>query len=188
MSSTLIIPQKVDGFSYNTQLLYLPQRYFVNALAEYDILRRANNYRPRWFTIPDDIGLPVQPFDTYYYQDEVSDGSYLVGYQFASVSATAPNNTPAATTASDICVQATDNCTGLPLFQDFANGNGCSSNFTARMGWIMLSRPRLILSPGQFNVEIANRTANTINCQLLMLFAEPCRLIDEAMLEREARL
>jgi hypothetical protein len=187
LNQSLVIPQKVDGFSYNAQLLYLPERYFPNALAELDILRRANNYRPRWFTIPDDIGVPIQPFDTYYYQCEVADGSYLWGYQFSSVSATDPNGTPAVTTASDICIQATDSCTGIPLFLDFANGFGCHANFTSGAVPVLLSRPRLVLTPGLVNIEIANRTANSITCQLLLMFAEPCRLIDEAMLERGIR-
>lgn len=184
MSGPLVIPQKVDGFSYNTQLLYLPQRYFPNALAELDILRRANNYRPRWFVIPDDIGVPIAPFDTYYYQIEVADGSYCWGYQFASVSATDQSNNPAATTASDLCIEVTDSCTGIPLFQDFANGLGMHSDFSSRAVPILLSRPRLILAPGLVNVEIANRTANNITCQLLIMFAEPCRLVDEKSLER----
>jgi hypothetical protein len=184
MQDTLIIPQKVDGFSYNTQLLYLPERYAPNALAEMDILRRANNYRPRWFTVPDDIGQPVQPFDTYYYEINVADGSYCWGYEFCSVSAIAPNGSPAATTAADICIQATDACTGIPLFQDFANGFGAHSDFSSRFVPIILAKPRLILDPGLVTVEIANRTANQITCQLLLMFAEPCRLIEEAMLER----
>lgn len=179
----LVIPQKVDGFSYNTELLYLPERYFPDALAEMDVLRRANNYRPRWFTIPDDIGIPVQPYDTYYYQVEVADGSYCWGYTFASISAIPPGGGSTATTASDICIQATDSCTGIPLFQDFANGFGCRSNFTSRAVPIILSKPRLILSPGLVNVEIANRTPNQITCQLLLLFAEPCKLIEEIMRE-----
>lgn len=180
----LVIPQKVDGFSYNTQLLYLWERYFPNALAELDILRRANNYRPRWFTIPDDIGVPVQPYDTYYQQVEVADGSYLWGYEFCSVSALSPSNASTPTTASDLCIQITDSCTGIPIFQDFANGNGCHSDFSSRAVPILLSKPRLILTPGLVNCEIANRTANQITCQLLLMFAEPCRIIDELFRER----
>ena len=185
--NALTVPQKVDGFSYNTELLYLPNRYFPNALAELDILRRANNYKPRWFTIPDDAGEPVQPFDTYYYTCEVADGSYCIGYEFASLSALNQAGGNAATTAADICIQATDVCSGISLFQDFANGLGCHSDGSARCSPILLSRPRLILNPGLVNVEISNRTANLITCQLLLLFAEPCRLIDEAMLERGMR-
>lgn len=184
MTSPIIIPQKVDGFMYNTELLMLPERYFPNALMEMSIIRRANNFRPRWFTIPDDIGEPINPFDTYYFQIEVAEGSYCWGYIFTSVSATF-NGEPVATTAKDLCVQLTDSCTGIPLFQDFANGNGCTSNFSARVPQIVLSKPRLILSPGLVNVEIANTTPNLINAQLLVMFAEPCRIIDETTLARE---
>ena len=39
--------------------------------------------------------------------------------------------------------------------------------------------------PGLVNVEIANRTPNTINCQLLLMFAESCKLIDEDTRQRD---
>lgn len=180
-----MLKQVVDGFSYNTMFNWLPVRYFPNALAQLDILRRAANYKPRWWCIPDDIGQPIQPYDTYYYQCEISPGSYLWGWQFASVSATDTALSPVATTASDILIQATDACTGVPLFQDFANGGGCHSDFSSRMVPILLSQPRLILEPGLVNVEIANRTGNLITCQLLLMFAESCKVINEQTLERD---
>lgn len=181
---TVVLPQVVDGFTYNTQLLYLPNRYFPNALAQLDILRRAANYRPRWFCVPEDIGQPIQPYDTYYYQIEVAADSYLWGYSFASVSALNPAGAPAETTAADLLIQAVDSCTGVPLFQDFANGGGNHSNFSSRANPILLTQPRLILNPGLVNVEISNRTANTITCQFLLHFAEPCRIITEEDRER----
>lgn len=177
--SPIYVPQVVDGFSYNSQLLYLANRYWPNALAQMDILRRANNFRPRWFSIPEDIGEPIQPYDTFYQQIEVADGSYLWGYVFSSISALDTTGAPIATTSANLCIQATDSCTGIPLFQDFANGSACSTDFSARMPVIPLSNPRLILKPGQVNVEIANRTANTITCQLAMFFAEPCRITED---------
>ncbi len=180
---TTTLAQVVDGFTYNTQLLFLPNRYFPNALAQMDILRRAANYRPRWFVVPDDIDQPIQPYDTLYYQIEVAANSYLWGYSFASISATSPTDAPIATTASDLLIQAVDSCTGIPLFQDFANAGGNSSNFTSRANPIILSQPRLILNPGLVNVEISNRTPNTITCQWLLHFAVPCRVITEE--ERE---
>lgn len=176
---TVTLAQVVDGFSYNTQLLFLPDRYFPNALAQLDILRRAANYRPRWFCVPDDFDQPILPYDTLYYQIEVSANTFFWGYSFTSVSATAPDDSPIATTASDLLIQAVDACTGIPLFQDFANGGGCSSNFTARALPILLTEPRLILNPGLINVEVSNRTPNTINCQMLLHAAEPCRIITE---------
>jgi hypothetical protein len=185
---TVTLAQVVDGFSYNTQLLFLPNRYFPNALAQLDILRRAANYRPRWFCVPDDIDQPIQPYDTLYYQIEVSADTYVWGYSFASVSATAPGGAPTATTASDLLIQAVDACTGIPLFQDFANGGGSHSNFSSRALPIVLTQARLILNPGLINVEISNRTPNTITCQLLLHAAEPCRIITEEERAQEWKL
>ena len=174
-----MVKQVVDGFSYNTMLIWQQPRYFPNCLAQLDVLRRAANYRPRWWVVPDDIDQPIQPYDTLYFQIEVSAGSYLWGYSFTTVSALNPSGAPVATTASDILIQAVDACTGIPLFQDFSCGGGNSSNFNARMLPILLSQPRLILEPGLVNVELSNRTANTITCQLLLHFAESCKLINE---------
>lgn len=177
-----MLKQIVDGFSYNTMLMYLQNRYFPHALTQLDTLRRAVNYRARWFVVPDDISQPIQPYDTLYYQIAVAARSYLWGYQFSSISATATENgqqAPVATTATDLLIQAVDSCTGIPLFQDFANGGGLHSDFTSRALPILLSQPRLILEPGLVNVQIANRTANTITCQLLLHFAEPCKVITE---------
>jgi len=181
---TVTLAQVVDGFTYNLALLYLPKRYFPNALAQLDILRRAANYRPRWFCVPDDIDQPVLPYDTLYYQIEVAANSYLWGYSFCSVSAVPPAGGTIATTAADLLIQVVDSCTGVPLFQDFANGGGNHSNFTAKALPIVLTQPRLILTPGLVNVELSNRTPNTITCQLLLHFAEPCRIITEEDRER----
>lgn len=181
---TVTLAQVVDGFTYNTQLLYLPCRFFPNALAQLDILRRAANYRARWFVVPDDIDQPVQPYDTLYYQIELAANTYLWGYSFAAISATDPTGSPVATTAGDLLVQLVDSCTGVPLWQDFSNAAGSHSNFTSRANPIILSQPRLILSPGLCNVEVSNRTANTITCQFLLHFAEPCRIITEEDRER----
>lgn len=181
---TVLLAQVVDAFTYNTQLLYLPNRFFPNALAQLDILRRAANYRPRWWVIPDDIDQPIQPYDTLYFQVEVPANSYLWGYSFTSVSAVSPADAPIATTASDLLIQVVDSCTGVPLGQDFQNGGGNSSDFDARCLPILLN-PRLILAPGLVNVEISNRTPNTITCQLLLHFAEPCKIITEQQREQE---
>ena len=175
---TVTLAQVVDGFSYNTQLLHLPNRFFPNALAQLDILRRAANYRPRWFCVPVDIDEPIVPYDTLYYQIEMAAESYVWGYSFASIAAT-NNGSPVSTTASDLLIQAVGACTGIPLFQDFANGGGNSSNFSSRANPIILSQARLVLEPGLFNVEISNRTPNSINCQWLIHTAEPCRVITE---------
>lgn len=179
VGKTVYLKHVVDGFSYNTQLLYLSNRYFPNALAQLDILRRANNLRARWFCVPDQYDQPLQPYDTLYYQIQMEANSYVYGYQFSSISALNPSDEPTETTAADVLVQAVDSCTGIPLFQDFANGGGEHSNFTARALPVLLTQPRLILNPGLVNVELSNRTANTIICQILILVAEPCRIPEQ---------
>ncbi len=181
-----MLKQVVDGFSYNTMFLWLYCRFFPNALAQLDVLRRAANFRTRWWVIPDDIDQPIQPYDTLYFQCEISAGSYLWGGGFCSVKALNPAGDPTETTASDLLIQVVDACTGIPLFQDFCNGGGFRSNFSARMlPQFILSQPRLILEPGLVNVEISNRTGNTITCQLLLHFAESCKLIDEDTRQRD---
>jgi hypothetical protein len=179
----------VDGFMYNTELKpYIPDRYFPLALAQMEILRRAVNFRPRWFVIPDDISQPIQPYSTLYYQIQISGGSWLWGYNFNSISALDPNGDPTETTAGDICVQMVESCTGIPLFMDFANGGGCNANFQSRCIPIILRQARPISDPGVVNVELTNRTGNTITCQALVHFAEPCKIITEEELEKEAQI
>jgi len=174
-----MLKQIVDGFSYNSNLLYLPCRFFPKALAQLDILRRAVNYRPRWFVVPDDIDQPINPYDTLFYQFQISEGSLLWGWSFASLSAKAPSGETTTTTASDLLLQLTDNCTGQRLFNDYANAGGLSTNATARCYPNLLSQARLIIGPGEVEAAISNRTPNTITCQWLLHFAEPCRVIDE---------
>src|SRR5512142_2658110 len=103
MSQPIVLPQVVDGFSYNTQLQYHPLHFFPHALAQMDVLRRAANYRPRWWTVPDDAGEPaiaatpqtIAPYDTALLTISVPAGSYLWGYQFSVQSATDADGNPA---------------------------------------------------------------------------------------------
>lgn len=182
------IKQVVDGFSYNTSLTYVQSRYFPNALTQLDVLRRAVNYRPRWWCVPDAKTNPIDPYDTLYQEIEVAGNSWLRGYMFASVSATDSDDAPAETAASDILIQVVDTCSGIPLFMDYANGGGCHSTGAARMFPILLSSPRLILDPALLNVQISNRTANTITCQLLLFFAESCKAVTEESRDRDWNL
>lgn len=161
----------VDGFMYNTSLLLLANRFFPFALGEMEIVRRANNLRPRWWCIPDDFGEPIQPYDTFQFQVNVAPGSYLFGMMFCVVTPDAP--------VTDMLVSVVDSCTGIPLFNDFVNAGAISSNFNSKNLPVLLTKPRLILEPGLINVEIANRTGSTRNCQLVLMFAEPCRVFQE---------
>lgn len=180
---------KVDGFMYNTSLLLLPNRFFPFALGELEVLRRANNYRARWYCVPDDmegnptpttpIGTqPIAAYDTFQFQISVSPASYLWGMMFASLTG--------GSLATDLQLSIVDSCTGIPLFNDFASGSVASPRSTiqgvtrnSKALPVPLSKPRLILAPGLVNVEIANTTNAARQCQLVLMFAEPCHVLQD---------
>lgn len=174
-----MIPQIIDGFSYNS--VYRPgvKTFYTNALAQMDVLRRASNYRARWWVLPDIQGQPIQPYDTFDYQVEVADRSYLYGYNFTTILTTFHDETISNDNAR-IQINATDSCTNVPIFQDYCSGANGSTSFTdARIPLILLSQPRLILEPGLVSVSMTNTGPNTITCQLILFFAEGCKLIDD---------
>jgi len=175
-AQTITIPQKVDGFSYNSNLRYLSNRFFPNALAQLDILRRAVNYRARWWVTPNSQNQSIAAFDTLFDQARVADGSYLWGWSFA------PLGTNQAT---DVCIEVVDSCSGVPLFQDFVCGGALATDQTAGCYPVLLTQPRVILNPGLINIHISNRTANAATVQLILHFAEPCLIVEEESREQE---
>ena len=163
---------KVDGFSYNTSSLLVPNRFFPLALGQLEILRRARNYRARWWTVPADDQQTIAAFDTIEYQVNVANGTYLYGVMFTALSR--------AGAVTDFLISVVDSCTGVPLSNDFAGAQFVSSNGNSNNFPVLLTQPRLILDPGLVAVEISNRTALESACQLLLMFAEPCKVIEEA--------
>lgn len=193
-----VLPEIADGFTYNTLLNYLPGWFLPHALAQMDVLRRVNNYRPRFYVVQDaGLKVPVTgaigtyvvipAYDTLTYQVAVTPGAYLWGYSvYVTTSALV------AVSPSNIGVQITDSGTTLKMFEDFAIGTALRSDFTARSAPVLLTQPRLILEPGDIDVEITNRTgqyqnvpavtghpeaAEDLVVQLLLCTSEPCRLI-----------
>ncbi len=177
MSSTITAPlgfrdtsQKpiVDGFTYSLSRTVAADSYYSQCVAQLELLRRANGYRAKWHTVPDDIGEPVPAFGQLEYQVNVQPGSYLWAYMFAI---TQDTNAP-----TDIYVQVTDACTETPMFSDYARGSIFAEN-TSGIGTnrppCLLSQPYLIGDPGLINVEIYNKAATDTLCQLVLLFAEP---------------
>lgn len=164
-----MLPNIVDGFTLNAALLYLPKRFFPNALAQLDVLRRAANYRPRWYCVPDDFNQPVAAYDTLQYQIQVVPGSYLWGMNWTVLDGE----------LSDLYIQITDSCTEIPLGSDFQAGAAFRPSGASQLWPRILGQPRLILEPGLVNVEIANTQASSRQCQLLLHFAEPCQQLEE---------
>lgn len=168
-----------DGFSLDPTIRYLPNRYTPGALGQMDVLRRANGYRPRWFLVPDDFNQPLAAYNTLEYQLQVAGGSYLWGLQFTQTNAAFIEVAP-----TSVVMQITEACNGIALFDDFVSG----STFTKFQAVALprgmeavrpLTQPRLFLEPGTVNVELCNLGSITVQCQLLLLFAEPVTLIKD---------
>lgn len=161
------LPNIIDGFSINSALLYLPKRFWPNALAQLDVIRRAANLRPRWVVVPDDFNQPIAAYDTLQYQLQVVPGSYLWAFNFTVLDGE----------TNDLWIQVTDSCTEIPLGSDFQAGSAFRPSGASALWPRLLGQPRLILEPGLVNVEIANTTGESRTCQLLLHFAEPCQEI-----------
>jgi hypothetical protein len=176
-----MLRQILDGFSYNPNLLYLPNRFWPNALAQLDPLRRAKNYRPRWIVVPE-TGEAIDAYDTLFFQFQIPEGCWLWGYNFNSAGADPVNLPPA-----NFNLKLTDACTGVSLFQDYANGAGCAAGqgsgsvvSKSKCVPVLLSQPRPIVGSGKIDAAIENSSTVAATCQWLLHFAEPCAMIDEA--------
>ncbi len=171
------LPSIIDGFTLNPSIRYRPGWYTPSALGSLDVLRRANTYRPKWYIIPDDEHATIPAYQTLEYQFRVTPRSYVWGFILNQFSAAF-----APVAATDVWLQITDTCNGIPLFLDFASGHGFQTNQATptdqrnAMLPYLLTQPRLILEPGLLNVELANTAAVAIRPQLLIFTAEPCEV------------
>lgn len=160
----------VDGFTLSASTIYLPTTYRVSVLASMEALRKARGYRSRWFITPVDSDQPIGARSQLEYQIQTQPGSYVWGISFS-----APfNDTGTEVDADFIYFQITDACTETPFFSDYAKASAFEFTQTSVIRAPFLMMPRLIGEPGLLNVEIYNGAADDINCQLLIMIAEPC--------------
>lgn len=182
-STAMPLPQIIDGFSYNDQNRHLPsQGAFETFLNNMDPLRRASGFRVREWAVPDNANIPIIGYDTYISEQiQIAAGSFMWGYNFSVISATNPDDSSATPLITDLNLQLVDACTGVPLFQDFANAGVGKTGANAPGHPILLSRPRPILEPGLVVAQIANCTAKNYIVQWRIRFAESCHAINEQM-------
>jgi hypothetical protein len=174
------LPSIIDGFTLNPTIRYRPGYYMASALGSMDVLRRANTYRPKWYTLPDDEHATIPAYQTLEYQLRVTPRSYvwaLMANQFGlKVAPFAQQN------SDDIWVEITDTCNGIPFFADFVRGRGFQSlqatvnDQRNAMLPYLFTQPRLILEPGLLAVEIANTAAVAVRPQVILFTAEPCEV------------
>jgi len=129
--------------------------------------------------LPDAQDLLIDAYETYEYQAEVNPGSYLWALQYTEYE----GETYIQIAPANGLVRVTDACTGISLINDFAFGatfdaqSTSPANTRGKLLQFPLTVPRMIPTPGQVNVEIANQSTASLRCQLLLYFAEPCAVI-----------
>ncbi len=175
----------VDGFAMSASQLLVPTSTRALILGQMDVLRRASAMRPRHYIAPLDSDEPVPAFKQVEYQISVMPGSYVWGLSFSYI----PGDDEV--TEDDIVkvhVQITDVCTETPFFSDYVR----AINFLTAPSLVtafyptgtfraphLLSQPRLIGDPAKLDVEIYNSSAVDIQCQLVLMVAEPCLSPDQ---------
>jgi hypothetical protein len=177
MPDTINIP--TDGFVLNPAIRLWPYNYTAGALSQMDTLRRAATYRPRIYSVPDDYNQPLAAYETLEYQIKVAEGSYIWGLLFRQFNTLSQQVSP-----TGIVIQLSDACTGIPFYSEFSQAQGLAFyNASPLASGIsmphILTQPRLLLAPGDVNVELCNINSDPVYCQLLIFTAEPCEMIQE---------
>jgi hypothetical protein len=158
----------VDGFLMNAAVRYLPYRSSAMELSNLEWLRRQHdNYNPRWYSVPYDPTVPIQPTDTLYYQIEAVPNSWVFGVNLSIYPGTAGS-------VGDLMVQIQDACNGRLYFSTPVVGTALQPSGNKRMYPTLLSDPIKIDNPGFISVQITNVVNNaTRQCQLVIHCYEP---------------
>jgi hypothetical protein len=163
----------VDGFVLSASQIYQMDNYRAHVLAQMEILRRATAYRCREYVVPKN-GQTVPAYSQVEQSISVQPGSYLWGLTWTSPF----NVTDDGTDGLYLYIQITDACTETPFFSDYVLAENFQATAASTANQVvrnppLLSQPRLIGEPGKIDVELYNSYSSAMNCQLVLLVAEP---------------
>ena len=171
----------VDGFVHSLSMLYQPTVFRASALAQMEVLRRAKGYRVREYCVPDQERETIPAYSQVEQQVNTMPGAYLWGMTFSAPFGETADN------AANIFIQVTDACTESPIFSDYALASHFAATPSSNTnGWNrrnppIFAQPLLIGPPALLDVEIYNKAAVAVRCQLVLLVAEPCLPPDEVL-------
>lgn len=160
----------MDGFTLDTRVRIMPMLAPALCLGQIDTLRRARNYRPRWFSTPhnSDSGMPtLGARASYEEQIQLEPGSWWWGWKV---------NNPAV-----LAFQVTEEETGRKFCVDLQTPSYLTQ---APNTWFcpnLLASPWLILSPGLLNLEVHSTSNSQQTVQLVLMFAEPVCAIERSV-------
>lgn len=158
----------IDGFTYSASQVYLPTSYRPSVLAQMELLRRANVYRPRQWCVPETLEEPVAAYSQMEYQVRTQPGALLWGLSFS-----APFE-EIELASSYIHIQITNSCTETALFSDYILGSQLEPSTGNNLrNPVLLAQPLMVLDPALIDVEIYNSANVDITCQLALFLGEP---------------
>ncbi len=164
-------PNIVDGFSYDQKLLPVLYHFRTQAVAQMAVLRQANGFQMQWLVAPDDDRRSLPAYQTIEFQQSVTPGSWIWGFNVTAIAAGA--NTPV-----NLSISIEDEGSGQKWFSDFLRGNEFAlQRIAGDTGQApgLLPQPFPILDPGRLNIVFANNTTVAINVQLVLNIARFCQ-------------
>jgi len=151
-----------DAFTQTTTLRLLPTQYRAHQLAQMETLRLAGAYKARYYNAPDPLVEPIAPFSQVETQIRAVPGTCVWG--ISCFSSAGSNNL--------VKVQVTDSVTEIPLFSDYIQMALMNQQSGIRFP-LLIAQPRVLVEPGQINVEVYNDTADNVTVQWVLYCAEP---------------
>lgn len=188
----------VDTYAHIPQMIPNNYNYYSLCAEAFMALRQANNYRPKFYSLPDPTiwgpnnisqnGMP--PFSDYYTQARMIPGTMILGFTLglqASAGAFSRQN--------NFYVEITDDGSGLPFFVGWVSETqfmvpvlyNDTTGITARaiptqkFPWMPLVKPRPVADPGIVSIGFCAKytgfsVSPNIQPQLTVICAEPCNL------------
>lgn len=160
----------IDGFTLNSNILQLPERFPAMALSRLDFLRENQSaWRPRIFPIPDDRGIVLDAYGGQHIQQfHIRPGSIVWGLHLAML-------TPGGV-LNDVVIQVSFDDENTTLFRYPVYGSALAANGTSGVRPVLLAEPKEIRGTGAVSVVIANRADASRQAELILCCAEPWRV------------
>lgn len=167
-----------DGFTLHPGMIETPGRYEPMAIAQLELIRKAATYRPYWVRLPE-VGESVKAYGSYSYQVHLKPGSWLCGLQLTVLNVS--DQPELSVNSSVLSIQITETFSGAQLFSEHSRTQPlCNQAWfgdTSRLQFFLLSEPKVVVEPGDLDVEVCNLTDLDRNWQLLLLTAEPYEVV-----------
>lgn len=167
-----------DGFTLHPGMIELPGRYEPMAIAQLELIRRAKTYRPYWMLVPES-SKTIGAYDNYSYQVHLKPGSWLCGLQLTVLDVL--DQPELAMSGAILSVQITETFSGAQLFSEHSRTQPlCNQAWfgdASHLQFFLLSEPKVVVEPGDLDIEVCNLTDLGRKWQLMLLTAEPYEVV-----------